>query len=243
MKLFALMTVYNEAKFLDCSIRSIQDHVDGIVIVEGAYEETVRLGMPKRSNDGTLEIIGRSILNMPCEAAAIKANEKSDAQQRNVGLEKIKEMGADFFMIVDGDEVYLPHHFKLIRKFMEQPYDAHVFTCNTFVNDFWHYTEQRFPRLFRLYGDSEFTNDNFVRCNGKEWGQYPVSIANIDYFHYAFVKGEERFLTKKEWWESRFGEGFRYDWEIKDGVITPDNHTVFEHTGSHPAEIIEKFGL
>ena len=255
MKLTALITVYNEAKFLDCCLNSIKDHVDKIVIVEGAYQETIRLGKPKRSDDGTIEIINAHSCDLSdvgvfppnsMKFFHMRANEESDAQQRNVGLEVIKKNDSDFFVIIDGDEVYKPYHFKMIRMAMSRPIiDAWYFTCNTFVNDFNHYCKQSFLRLFRLYDDAEFINDNFITSNGRSWQDIPKAELNVNYFHYAFLKGKERFETKKKWWESRFGENkFHYDWNVNDkGMIKPENHEVYEYIGSHPAEIIRKFNL
>jgi hypothetical protein len=51
MKLGVLSTVYNEAMFLDLSIQSYYPHVDNVFLLEGAYQETIRLGKPDRSDD------------------------------------------------------------------------------------------------------------------------------------------------------------------------------------------------
>ena len=263
MKLAALMTVYNEAKFLEPALASVYDHIDDIIIVEGAYQETIRMGKPAHSDDGTLEKViehhkvksmyfhdsyvdcsGRCCVQSDdSKIHVIVANAESDAQQRNIGLEKAKELGADWLLIVDGDEVYKPYMFKMIHKAMESNIDAYVFSCLTFVNDFKHYCKQQFPRLFKLHPDTHFTNDNFVSSHGRDWPELKHGIMDIQYYHYAFMKGLERFEAKKEWWESRFDEPFHYDWFIENDKIVPESHNIFEYDGSHPKEIIEKFNV
>ena len=57
MRLSVLMTIYDEAEFVDSAIRSALPYVDDLVIVEGAYEETIKPGRSPRSTDGTIDII------------------------------------------------------------------------------------------------------------------------------------------------------------------------------------------
>lgn len=243
MRLAALVTVYNEAKFLEASLNSIKDYVDDIVIVEGAYQETIKLGKPARSDDGTLDIIRDAIQKHGWDKIReIRINEKSDAQQRNVGLQQIKAwFDPDWLLIVDGDEVYKPHMFKMIRQAMKSNIDAYVFSCLTFVNDLNHYCKQQFPRLFKVYPDTKFTNDNFVSSHGRDWAELKHGILDVQYYHYAFLKGLDRFETKKKWWESRFAEPFHYDWFSKNGKIIPESHEIYEYNGSHPVQIVDKF--
>ena len=159
-RLSVLMTVYNEAEFVDYAIRACLPYVDDLVIVEGAYQETIALGASPRSTDGTLEILEQwkdaaekegedSIVHF------IEANEQTDKDQRNAGLEKIKELNPDgWVLIIDGDEVYDKNAFSMIRSAMvnmdRSQKLAAIFRSLTFVNDFKHFAEQDFPRLFKI---------------------------------------------------------------------------------------------
>lgn len=248
-KLSVLMTVYNEASFIKHAIEACLPHVDLLVVVEGAYQETINLGKSARSTDGTLEILNQyESPELPCgcpdgKVVVIQANEQTDKDQRNVGLQKIKEINPDgWCLIIDGDEVYEPESFKMIRvaiKNMEKTNKyAAYFKSLTFVNDAYHYTEQEFPRLFKLTPEAKFVNDNFMSWDDKQltW-RYPhvIKIPYIHYFHYSFCKGKERFELKKKWWETRFGQDFNYGWKIGDnGKITDNNHDIYEFTGKHP---------
>jgi hypothetical protein len=238
------------------------------VIVEGAYQEIIDLGAEPRSTDGTLEKVvdmrdltyirtafgltdNKEITDLYCKMHIIQANEQTDKDQRNLGLEKIKELNPDgWLLIIDGDEVYDKDNFSMIKVAMHNmeksdKLAAH-FKSLTFVNDFDHYAEQDYPRLFRITQDCKFINDNFMTWPDKNTGWFSpavIKIPYIRYHHYAFCKGIERFELKKKWWETRFGEPFDYGWHInEDGKIEDEEHEINLYTGRHP-EIMEKHPL
>lgn len=235
------MTVYNEAEFIDYAIQSCLSYVDHLVIVEGAYQETIAVGGTPRSHDGTYDLIEKYRDNP--KVSIIYANAQSDKDQRNLGLEKIKELNPDgWFMIIDGDEVYEPSTFKMIQVAINnmektKKYAAY-FKSFTFVNDLRHYTEQEFPRLFKITPGVKFTNDNFVAWEDQQVGwftPYVIKIPYINYFHYSFCKGKDRFELKKKWWETRFGKPFDYGWKVNEqGKIEDPDHEIYEFTGQHP---------
>mgnify|MGYP006921281238 CR=1 FL=1 len=238
MRLSVLMTVYNEADFIDYAIRSCIEHVDDLIIVEGAYQETIKLGKSERSSDGTLQII-ESYKNHP-KVKIIYANEYSDKDQRNVGLAEIKKINPDgWLLIVDGDECWQPIALQTVKKdiivFEKSGIKACYYISMTFVNDFNHYTYQKFPRLFKITPECLFTDDNFMYWKEATWSAPYICSSDKKYFHYSFLKSKERFETKKQWWETRFGREFDYGWRINDsGLIEDKNHKIFEFTGKHP---------
>lgn len=235
------MTVYNEADFVEYAIRSCLPYVDHLVIVEGAYQETIKLGASPRSTDGTREKILNLVTGDP-RVSYFELNGNSDKDQRNLGLNAIKELNPDgWCLIIDGDEVYDVDALKMVKIAMNNmeksdKYAAY-FKSLTFVNDLEHYTEQEFPRLFRLTPGAIFVNDNFMVWEDKNIGWYSpyiIKIPYIRYHHYSFCKGKERFELKKKWWETRFGKEFDYGWKIEDGKITDSNHKINIFKGKHP---------
>jgi len=255
------MTVYNEVEFVDYAIRSCLPFVDHLVIVEGAYQETIDLGSDPRSTDGTLSKLEEiydleyikntfnlddedEIEKLYCKLHVIQANAQTDKDQRNLGLEKIKEINPDgWCLIIDGDEVYDKNTLNMVKvaahTMEKQDKLAAYFKSMTFVNDFQHYTEQEFPRLFRITSECKFINDNFMEWTDRNIGwfsPYILKIPYIRYHHYAFCKGIERFELKKKWWESRFDEPFDYGWQLDatTGEITDPNHNIVIYTGTHP---------
>lgn len=246
-RLSVLMTVYNEADFIEYAIKSCLPFVDDLVIVEGAYQETIALGKSARSTDQTREIIdqfSKDHMFGKWKLHYIEANEKTDKDQRNVGLQKIKQINPNgYLLIIDGDEIYTSDTFHMIKsaiKNMEKgsKYGAY-FKSLTFVNDFRSYTEQEFPRLFKITPECKFTNDNFMEWPDKKAGwdyRSVLKIPYISYFHMSFCKGIERFNTKRDWWMNRgLGENFDYGWNVdKTGQITDKNHKIYPYTGKLP---------
>jgi hypothetical protein len=224
---------------LDYSIQSYLPYVDNVVIVEGAYQETIALGKSPRSTDGTLSIIEK-YLGHP-KVDAIQANEQSDKDQRNIGLNKLRALGCDWLLIIDGDEVYTKQSLDLIKNlcsvYDKQDIKAAYFQSITFVNDMEHYCTQFFPRLFKITSNSKFINDNFMQWGNINW-QYPhvINQHTVKYFHYSFLKSIERFNLKRDWWMNRgLGDEFDYGWKVdQNGKISDLKHKIYLYTGSHP---------
>lgn len=249
-RLSVLMTVFNEADFIDFAIRGCLPYVDDLVIVEGSYVETQKLNQPARSNDGTVDIIEK--YKEDPKVHIIYANEYTDKDQRNVGLQKIKELNPDGYLcIIDGDEIYEPNTFSLIKKYAIPSLEKNnkkvrYFASRTFINDFYHFCWQQFPRLFKIEKDCKFVNDNQMWYNQSEQNTILIdrpiddpSSDKIKYFHYSFLKGYERFKTKRDWWMNRgLGKDFDYGWKINDkGLIvdeTNKNHKPLIYTGKQP---------
>lgn len=246
-RLSVLCTVYNEVDFLKYSLLSYLHYVDDVVIVEGAYDEVVALGKPRRSNDGTLEILQEYQNN---EKIHIIKNDEdlikpiSDKDQRNIGLEKIKQLNPDgWLLIVDADEIYNSDTFHMIKVAMRNmertnKYGAY-FKSLTFINDMEHCTEQEFPRLFRITPKCEFVNDNYMHWPDKNvaWNlKSVIKIPYIQYFHMSFTKGVERFKLKRDWWHNRgLGKDFDYGWNVDEsGKISDPNHDIYSYTGKLP---------
>jgi hypothetical protein len=251
-----LMTVFNEGDFIEYAIQSCLPYVDHLVIVEGSYQETIALGANPRSTDGTIETIHNLFsigetssefsLNMPDGKTIeyVQANEKSDPQQRNIGLERIKKLNPDGWMlIVDGDEVWDQNNInmaKVISNIMDKQGRLACYVKSlTFVNDFWHYTEQYFPRIFKITPGIVFTSDNYTEWTDKGLGWFIphiIKVPYIQYHHYGFCKGLKKFEQKLQWWSTRFGRDFDYGWHLdENGKITDDNHNIYEYSGNHPA--------
>lgn len=230
------MTVFNEAKFLDVSIKSVINACDQLVIVEGSYLESQAVGAPARSNDGTLEVIENWRSNP--KVTIILANEKSDKDQRNIGLAEIRKTNKDGWLwIVDGDEVYHKKDVLLVQKLCKGQNinngDYAYFKSITFVNDMHHYTIQHFPRLFKLRNTIQqdvFVNDNQL------FGVRELIPNSISFNHYSFCKGKERFELKQLWWDTRFSNNnFKYDWKIENDKIIPEKHQIyFDQNIKHP---------
>jgi len=97
MRLIACYNIYNEAQYLEESLKSIRDKVDLIVVVDGAYKK-----FPHKipwSTDGSLEIARRYT---PYVIERDRAWE-SEIAKRNAYL--IGSVG-DIYLVIDGHEIW-----------------------------------------------------------------------------------------------------------------------------------------
>ena len=167
MKLIAFMCVYNEADYLAYSLRSIYDHVDSIIVIEGTWGEAAASSGRLRSDDGTLEILK----SFPDPAGKIQVhhlNEKDQLAQRSRVFDFLPEEDC-WMLLIDGDEVYPEKSIKKVRRFADEDFDTSnseelilmticgfgavlKFRSLIFVNDFYHVSKVDYPRLFKVNG-------------------------------------------------------------------------------------------
>lgn len=110
-KTVALINVYNDCQFIAACIESIKNHVDEIVIADGAYELYYRKFKQHHrwarpwSTDGTLEII-RALRDLP-KLTIIRCTKPwvNQVEKRTALLDHVKT--GDWFIIIDADEMLL----------------------------------------------------------------------------------------------------------------------------------------
>jgi glycosyltransferase involved in cell wall biosynthesis len=177
IRIYALIVVYNEAQYLDYALRSIEPFVDGIAIVEGAYQNAVELGLSPRSDDGTLEILASWQAHPKVRIR--HANEPDEPQQRQNALDLLRESwdyqpDHDWMFLVDGDEIHAESDLRGMRGFLAAAMArGHygLFVDNLcFVNDFWHYTPLLAARFFRLTPGMKFVGDCEVEWPDRHLG-------------------------------------------------------------------------
>jgi glycosyltransferase involved in cell wall biosynthesis len=97
-KLIAFMNVYNEAEYIEYSLKSIYDVADKIYIVEGAFWETyLTNGNKQASDDGTIDIIN----NFPDK------DNKIIHRGAPVGMNQLQQRNWGFGCINEKDEYWL----------------------------------------------------------------------------------------------------------------------------------------
>jgi glycosyltransferase involved in cell wall biosynthesis len=199
-KVYALVVVYNEALYLDYALRSIEPFVDGIAIVEGAYQNAVGLGLSPRSTDGTLDIL--AAWQSHPKVRIRFANEPEEPQQRQNALDLLRESwdvvpDRDWMFLVDGDEIHAESDLRGMREFLAAAAARGQYALWVenlcFVNDFWHYTPMLAARFFRLTPHMRFIGDcdvvwpdrnlgwhSYARIVHLGWGTHWWPIAFVD---------------------------------------------------------------
>jgi glycosyltransferase involved in cell wall biosynthesis len=244
MKIMGYMAAWNEAEYVEYAIRSVIDHVDVMLVIEGAFKETVDAGGSHRSDDGTLEILER-LRDEFGNLHVFQAPVYGQLQHRQLSLNFMTPQ--DYWLwLVDADEVYDPADAVKLKAVLGST-KADVIKVNsfTFVNDFRHYAGIAFPRCFRILEEREyvFSGPNHLLSRRRDGGygcpwyipspqDTETHEKDIKFFHYSYCKSSERFLMKKKERENVHGT-FKWKLDEDDNVVSPGvNIRIFN--GQHP---------
>lgn len=241
MKLIAYYALYNEVEYIEYSLRSIYDYVDQIIIIEGAWKETYLTNGEKRSNDGTIE----KIQGFPDPQNKITIhydNEDNQLAQRNKIFGYLPNEDC-WMLLIDGDEVYDPAEIVKIKELtkVNDLTKAFRFKSLIFINDFYHYCEVEYFRLFKIEKQLDcagrslakyiFTAPNDISKNGEALESWSKNRPDIAFHHYSYCKSNHRFQEKKRERTKLHGQ---FAWELRNGLVQRDDADIKDFTGEHP---------
>lgn len=235
------MCAYNEADYIEYSIRSVIDYVDELIVVEGTWKECYLANGKMRSDDGTLEILERLKKEFP-KLKVFEHNDDSQLIQRDRIFEHGPE-GDYWLWIIDADEVYDPENAQKTVELTETARKTHGIKVNSlvFINDFYTYVPIAFPRLFYIDDPKKYKfyapNDlmKFVYTYlGKDYHEL-VPVDNheeeIFFYHYSYTHSPERFMEKKRERTRLHGE---FKWCLTDGKVYKSGPPPRRFDGDHP---------
>lgn len=236
MKKTAFMIVYNDADYVDYSIRSIKDFVDELIIVEGAFHITMATGRPARSDDGTLSIVKRHVDNKKVFLREVNLREHKD--HYDVGYQWAISRGADWAILVDSDEVWTPEAWAVLDQALASnpPHEIQIREY-CFINDFKTYYSGTYPRIFKCVAGSRFVYDNEVHFAGFARGAHPVNLLlGPRIFHYGYVRRKRRWEMKQRYmWEKDNNPALKTDYGLDaEGYRIPGDISVGPFEGDHP---------
>lgn len=134
--LTASYKVFNEARFLEYSLKSIYDYVDRIDIVEGAIKDALqRAESDGSSKDGTVEII-KSFSDPQKKIRLIQGRWHT---REEIQTKLLEVCGSKWMLYIDGDEILDPQGMEKVRQFCEANQDGKIVYARPerFYN-FWH---------------------------------------------------------------------------------------------------------
>lgn len=220
MKVYACYIVLNEADYLDLSIKSIYNAVDGIIIVEGA-EKIIRNQATKEglSIDNTTNIIK----GYPDYLHKIKYIQKGwvdwQGDLRNEYLKYLPK-DTDWFLMIDGDELYkeaeLNYALRIVQD-MNFKFDVIAFNHVQFYRDIYHIKhhlqDTLFYRLYKYYPDMYYKRpcDTNLMMPKKE----VLRFCYTNTFHFGWARSKKRLLNK-------------IVWTLKYGMQRSNNHLELE---------------
>jgi glycosyltransferase involved in cell wall biosynthesis len=245
MKKVGFMIVYNDADYVDQALSSFLDFVDEMVVVEGAFEITMKGGKPARSNDGTIEILKR--YESEGKITLIHANLREHKDHYNIGYQEAVKRGADWAVMLDSDEIWTPQMKGLVNGILKnhtttslnvKEFRIHEY-C--FINDFKTWYPGVYPRIFKAEKGAFFVFDNEVQFSeGRGRHTYSELNKGFKIFHYGYVRRKQRWRMKQDYmWEKDYNPlNKQYDLK-EDKYIIPSDIPIFNFTGKHP-EIMQK---
>lgn len=247
--IIAYYALYNEAEYIEYSLKSIYDEVDKIIIIEGAFKETQEANnCSVRSTDGTIEIIEKFKENYDREnKIIIKYIESSLPQlkQRTLAFRYTSKHEDHWLWLIDGDEVYHPLEINKIKKAINET-KAESLRINSyvFINDFYHYVDIKMPRLFNIKKEYDylFVQPNMLakhKLNETSinlWRLSEEEKEDIFFHHYSYCKSPERFLLKRK---ERIQQTGSFKWDIVDNKIYSPGVDIKTFNGEHP-EVMRK---
>jgi glycosyltransferase involved in cell wall biosynthesis len=252
MKTGVLMTVYNEATWLETAINGVKDSFDEIVIVEGAYQDTIKTGRPPRSDDGTLDILDKYTGNS--NVTIVHKNEEWSRDQVNAGVNILKDLDVSWMLLVDGDEIWTKNNLNIIKKYMKMGeaqgiYQYRVYLYN-FVNFFDNYYDAVMKRVFKITPEA-----TVVDANGLAWPDHgkgpdvgtPQSHLSVippicRCFHYTDIRPASRWTTRKKYLEFRSDNPMFQNWKVTpEGYVGGTKEKFKKFTKKHPPEVQEHY--
>jgi glycosyltransferase involved in cell wall biosynthesis len=252
MKIGILMNVYNEIDWIDTVLRSVEDWADEHVILEGAYQIAIKAGAEERSTDGTVDVLN-DFQRRNRSVKVIHSNEQDERFQLQVGLEYLKGRSVDWYLLLDGDEVWPKKSLNLIRKYMEKGEKEGIYQYRAnfynFTNSFDLYTDGIFKRVFKLTPEARC-----VGQNGLEWpdmgldvdvggnSQSHISIlpSFVRCFHYTEIKHKNRWLLKRDYLKNRDANPRFNQWSADEsGFIHEEIKDLKRFTKQHPQIVQE----
>lgn len=247
MKINGFLVTFNDPEYLDATLQSALsvDYFHKFYIIEGSWKSAQESsGVGPRSDKETYNIIDRYVDNK--KVFLIQANEHRERNQRQVGLEKAKEDGANWCHMLDSDEVYPKSSLDFIKRYLSVAIKDHRINgfrlkSYNFINSFKRWYDGNYMRIYRVTPEARFFMDNDV-----EW---PDHIGNIllmpgplqHFFHYNYVKlNKDAFWRKMAYqneqdpsFNTRILPQYGYD-ESQLKYKIPDDIQQHNFTGKHP---------
>ena len=218
--LTASYKVFNEARFLEYSLKSIYPYVDRIDIVEGAMTDA----LPKAKSDGsskddTVEIIK----SFPDPQKKIKLIRGKWRSREEIQAKLLEVCASKWMFYIDGDEILSPDGMRRARQFCQANQDGKTVYARperyfTFWHDFKHiaysmnpispWGQYSTPHAFLVWTDIPGLNFSQYHTIPYDGFGIPVSLDYPQYrkrqtvldgvfvYHFGNAKGEESLKYK-----------------------------------------------
>jgi hypothetical protein len=218
--LTASYKVFNEARFLEYSLKSIYSYVDRIDIVEGAMTDALpKAKSDGSSKDGTVELIK----TFPDPEKKIKLIQGKWQSREEIQAKLLEVCASKWMLYIDGDEILTQEGMQKVRQFCEANQDGQIVYARperfvTFWHDFKHiaysmdplspWGQYSTPHAFLIWTDIPGLNFNVYHTIPYDGFGVPISLDYLQYrkrqqvldgvlvYHFGNAKGEEALKYK-----------------------------------------------
>lgn len=212
MKIAAVYSVFNEEEYLDCSIRSVRNHVDQVVVNvnQQPWDRTGSRPQGQFPCDRTEEIV-RELARHDPRVVVRTGRWTTEVEHRQAGMAYCLDHGFDYYFLVDGDEVYRPEHLEALLEEIRRHPQVGTFQIKCII--FWRGFAYRIPpqamtwtpwRVFRIDRrrrflglsvpyQTAFIGDNKTNSLGP---RYLVPQEWCVFYHFSYARSEEKMRQK-----------------------------------------------
>jgi len=210
MKIYAGMIAYNEEWIIECSLKSIYEYVDEIIVIDGSPFGP--------STDKTAQIAKSIGPKVKVFSGTFKDSEGLDPEklQRQTLLDKMEKDKDNWYIIKDADEIYMDEEIgRLISHLQHSDGKTTMFTYPhiQFIRDCWHYcsskNEKKYDkkkycslptthRVLRLLPGIKYFHYHMVGAS-KDAIKFRITLHDVSFFHYGWALSKEKYLYKMYW--------------------------------------------
>jgi hypothetical protein len=246
MKIATHVLLFNQEKWILKYIEAVGKHVDKIYVsyseLPWNYNKEARHVF---KNNSDLSILDNALYKDKIEV--IEGVWDLDEDQRNSCLDKAKQDGMDFLLIIDADEFYRDCDLKaMIEEIKHNPqYDYYTTPWVTFWKDFDHIIESAAGTTILGYPEIAVnlkTNHRFVRCRRPSGTK--VKQLNYMCYHASYVLTDDECWSKintwghahqfdtKKWYDNKW-----VNWDKKTENLHPISPTAWKQALEYNREI------
>ncbi len=244
LKISSFLCTYDDCEYLDQAIESFKWFPDKLYIIEGAWKSAQQYGKPSTSQAETYKIINKHVDNK--RVFLIQANEARERDQRQIGLERAKQDGADWCFMLDSDEVYPRQALKgisMVLKTAAPSFAGFRLKSYNFINGFTRWYDGDYKRIYRVTPQAKFVMDNDVSLGSPlRWWTTPVIEAkSCRFYHYNYVKQRDAQFWRKMHYQNEQDPTFnerllpQYGSDGSGHYKIPDDIPIYDFKGKHPA--------
>lgn len=259
-KIYAGMIAYNEEWIIKCSLKSIYEHVDEIIVIDGSpYGQ---------STDKTVQIAKSIGPKVKVFSGTFKDPNGLDPEkiQRQALLDRMEKGRNNWYIIQDADEVWDDENIqRLINHLHSSDKRTMIFAYPhiQFMKDCWHYyfrkDKHRYNKkkycskpkphnTLRLMPGIRYFNYCTIGVS-KSFRQFTTILDDVSFFHYCSALPKEKFFYKMHWrflfihkknpegWKKYCKEVVVPKWEALQKLTSSNAFEVRAYDGSQPRYI------